>query len=963
MKKWLTTRLLLLGVMGVLFVLLNMSALFGDSPPSSSFGSHATITVQNGSTTTDYDGVLPITMQPQNLILGGFVNSSMSDTLFTDQNATEIGGIGQNITQNAQPFFWYGIIPKQNSKQFKLYTFNDTPATHKFPLGGGSDHITIPHSSSLNITDDLTLEASVNLKDNANKTLMEKPNAWKIFTDANGELQLGVFATFDGWGMQNLIPWPTSKTLAGDGDYDYSASPNRKILRNESQACQGKSWDGERNYYTWSQNPYTLFDHWSVSYDDTHDYPSALGGYNSRAVAIFGGYKDQHSDPANSAWQNTSGYFNYIMYPYVNSIVNDVGVNWFSDHEIGFMFATPRGNTPATWALAGIPYNDSGIFTAGSLQAYNSGSYNQATIQRGERLDDLQAGETLYNVAGYKHSYGQSDTIYNNMRYDHTSNNKMDGGSYGNGYIYDDDSGQGWEIWKIGTAEVGLDEINGIRDIAGLTPNEEGFWFLNHGNGVGTTNDMLGDYNNDGQISSADAHIHFMGYTDNSYIKMNTWTGTYWPCKVTLSLTPFDDTTSHTKRQPDWSGDPLSNVVIKAVHCNVAQYYYGYIQGKLGYDANHSDTTSQYNHYNGNDCISTSAWYSGSHAQFHKSSGSHTGGNYPNSSVGSWYLPDQKSECFAYEVTNTLSCGNGGSNEWAVEDVQHLTAVISTNTTSGSYPTYTTAFWVSVYYTYDGSNTTFFDTNHILNEDTEYDLKVTLDYPELKVYVDDVEVLTDNTSLSSAMGTSTDAVVIGNSLKGWVDNLKIGGVDITSPTYVMDLQFEPSHNLNTQVGDVSNSWNYTGSVADQSASANNATYSITADTTDITTTMGGLVVADEPPPSGTDASIKDQIGAMPIGVFLTPQPVQASVLTAGLHDASTVGTMPQDAWWLLLATIIATVAGAKLMNYIPSLTIVAVAGGVVFAFIILFAGLTLWFLAFYTLWALGTISIQQYWKA
>ena len=123
------------------------------------------------------------------------------------------------------------------------------------------------------------------------------------------------------------------------------------------------------------------------------------------------------------------------------------------------------------------------------------------------------------------------------------------------------------------------------------------------------------------------------------------------------------------------------------------------------------------------------------------------------------------------------------------------------------------------------------------------------------------------------------------------------------------------------------------------------------------------MVADEPPPSGTDAGVKDQVGLLPVDVFLTPQAIQESPITQGLHDASTVGTMPQDAWWLLLATIIATVVGAKLMNYLPSLTVVAVAGGVVFAFIILFAGLTLWFLAFYALWAMGTISIHQYWKA
>ena len=337
-----------------------------------------------------------------------------------------------------------------------------------------------------------------------------------------------------------------------------------------------------------------------------------MGGYNSRSVSIYGGFKDQHSDPPNSGWQNSSGYFNHVMYPYVNSVVADVTQNWFSDHEIAFMQTLPRGNTAATWALAGIPYNDAGIFTGGSVTQQGVASWNQNTLHSGERLDDLAGQDTLYNVADYKDSWAQQDNNYYDLYYMGASIVKIDGhgSGQGNGDIYDDLKGAGYNLWKIGLAEMGLEEIDRIRGVDGLAPLNEGFWYLNHGNGIGTTNDMLGDWDNDGVISWSDTHLHFFQHLSH-YVKMNQWTGTYWPCHYKIAMTPFDDTTSHTKRQPDWSGDPLQNVVIKSVKCHHGIYGMGYWQTKLGYDANHSDTSSSVGYMNNNDCLYTANTWSG----------------------------------------------------------------------------------------------------------------------------------------------------------------------------------------------------------------------------------------------------------------------------------------------------------------------------------------------------------------
>ena len=91
--------------------------IYGDSPAPSTFGSSATIAITNNSTTTDWEGPLPIYMNPLNLINGAFVNSTAGDILFTDQNSVEIGGVGTDIGSNGVPFFFWADVDKGTSKQ------------------------------------------------------------------------------------------------------------------------------------------------------------------------------------------------------------------------------------------------------------------------------------------------------------------------------------------------------------------------------------------------------------------------------------------------------------------------------------------------------------------------------------------------------------------------------------------------------------------------------------------------------------------------------------------------------------------------------------------------------------------------------------------------------------------------------------------------------------------------------
>jgi len=69
---------------------------------------------------------------------------------------------------------------------------------------------------------------------------------------------------------------------------------------------------------------------------------------------------------------------------------------------------------------------------------------------------------------------------------------------------------------------------------------------------------------------------------------------------------------------------------------------------------------------------------------------------------------------------------------------------------------------------------------------------------------------------------------------------RIADTDISSPTWVLDLQYEPNQVEETDKGDAGDSWGWEGTIADQSASSNDATYSITRDMSDISVQVGAL---------------------------------------------------------------------------------------------------------------------------
>ena len=89
-----------------------------------------------------------------------------------------------------------------------------------------------------------------------------------------------------------------------------------------------------------------------------------------------------------------------------------------------------------------------------------------------------------------------------------------------------------------------------------------------------------------------------------------------------------------------------------------------------------------------------------------------------------------------------------------------------------------------------------------------------------------------------ATNTTDLEMLTGFSMIGWADRIRVGGTSIASPTYVLDLQFEPDEVDETQAGTSGNGWIWQGNVFDQSASGNDATYTFKRDTTNISVTAG-----------------------------------------------------------------------------------------------------------------------------
>lgn len=995
-RKW--KLAFLMGFVMVLFA----QPVYGDSPAPSTFGSSSTISVTNASTTTDFEGPLPIDMNPKNLIDGAFVNSTAGDILFTDQNSVEVGGIGTNISSNAVPFFWYTEVDKGTSKQLKLYTFNANPATHKFPLGGTTnDDITVADSASLDIADHLTLEATIELKEDPTGTqeIFFKQGEYRVYLD-NGVLKADLDSTAmaEVWSTQNLVPdvsptynWSSPQNNINDGAVQHDDTTYCTAWSNV-----GGGWGA--NWMYMAQNTtntiqYDFTKKWSIAFNDNLIWDNQGG--------VSGGFPDI---PRKGPWADVingidvEGVYNHGS----PTVAQDTGLGGpYYGQELIELVDDPEGHTTQDnfkdWSLIWWSRDQSGTYQPSAVSEPDwQGIGNWAWGADGQLGDDV-----LHNMwndsdqqsqAWYDLHYPPSQISANQGIQANNNTQFTDGGSYGNALIHSS-LWAGWEQNLAGDPYT----TNPLYDLNQKESYSDTLFF-------NTTNHIhpMHSWGGSGFVTKVPWFDRDRGYmtTNNA--------GGWYGCKFGYRFTDFDET-------------DLQNIKILGIKTHLIFYTNSNVsnQGQDYIDIRYMPDSEVQPHMFNNAGYTLYPWpntgfghwlYSGALSQsfvgdiyhwgepmYYNGANTYVSFTHPTTDVAhpkygqTMTVPDNYGWRDCYGGVSTYSpCF------WhTVEDVNHIAQAILWGQ-GGSSKVEPTAHWIEVRYFAEKlqqSQANLVSTANPLVKDQNYDIKLTFDKPDVKLYVDGVEVASG--TLNGDLTNSVNDVVIGESIAGWVDDVKIGTTDISNPTYALQLAFEPSHNTNTQIGDISNSWTYAGTIADQSGNANNATYNLVADTTDITTTVGGLQVTDDVPAGTGTETVANMVGAVPIATFLTPTPsflesqiasgavsalceidpttglqvdpncVQGehSPFLAGLFLADENSGMPQGVWWLLLATLVATILGSKMFKFIPSLTIVAIVGGVVLGFITLIAGLSYWFLLFYTLWAMGSISIHQYWKA
>lgn len=973
-------------------ILLFAQPVYGDSPAPSTFGSSSTISVTNNSTTTDFEGPLPIDMNPKNLIDGSFVNSTAGDILFTDQNSVEVGGIGTNISSNAVPFFWYTEVDKGTSKQLKLYTFNANPATHKFPLGGTlNDDITVADSASLDIADHLTLEATIELKEDPTGTqeIFFKQGEYRLYLD-NGVLKadLESSTTEEIWSTQNLLPAPSPTYNHSNPQNNQGSGMVTQWAGYGSYNCETKwrtnsGWD--TNNPAWDQAFMDNSYYWYGAFDYNAKYLYAL---DKELMGVLDGHYGIASMPRKGPWAD---------------VVNGIDVEGVYNHE-GYtvnQYNLYNNSSPFGAEMIHLKDDPNGYYTDDNFTGHTIVYWNDIGRADWNNFSNHPWGYlTLQDMNPWNDSDQQSQEWYDRHYPAYWTNNNgiqanmntpfSGGGSYLNAIMHSS-LHSGWE------------QNLAVADITDMN---------SYANNPLYDNNQLGSYT-DTLFQSATNPFDPVNTTthnakdawmapNRAFILPNYQGGNQWTCYVGYRHADFDET-------------GLQNIKILGVKNHLLYQTDNYSGSSTSYD--------QFEIHYGADPETTPSMFNNLGSFGSTKTGSRTltgGGGFGGHYAGTiWHYGSPRSwqgafAQFTHPTTDQSHPKYGQTmntpSSYGFQDMYDYVGPQTTNTTVedvnhwwttlrwGSYNTriYVLAHWLQVNYFAEqmvASTANVVSTGNPLVKDQNYDIKLTFDKPDVKLYVDGVEV--GSSTLSGDITNTSNSIVIGESIAGWVDDIKIGSTDITNPTYALQLAFEPSHNTNTQIGDISNSWTYAGSIADQSGNGNNAIYNLVADTTDITTTVGGLQVTDDVPAGTGTETVANMVGAVPIATFLTPTSTflesqiasgavsavceidpatglqvdpncvqgEHSPFLAGLFLADQNSGMPQGVWWLLLATLVATIIGSKVMKFIPSLTIVAIVGGVVLGFITLIAGLSYWFLLFYTLWAMGSISIHQYWKA
>ncbi len=155
------------------------------------------------------------------------------------------------------------------------------------------------------------------------------------------------------------------------------------------------------------------------------------------------------------------------------------------------------------------------------------------------------------------------------------------------------------------------------------------------------------------------------------------------------------------------------------------------------------------------------------------------------------------------------------------------------------------------------------------------------------------------------IGTSSDSLIIGGGLTGFVDDISI----TSSSTPVLLSPFNPTNTSQTQAGDAGNGFEYIGIIQDGSGSDNDLTYHIFADTVGISSLLIPLG-ASAVPLVLPSSQLPNIFGEPDVSALSTGSTVQQSFISDRLRGIAGSADFPATVFYLIITTaVLAVISG------------------------------------------------------
>ena len=150
-----------------------------------------TIAIDNQSGSALADTPIAVTMNPSGMIAQSFLQADAEDWLPVDVNQTELDGVAQGMSSSSQPW-WIDVTQADGSLSLYEFHMGYSSATRdqRFRFDGTTDTITVTDHADLDITDDLLIEATIELVVWPTVT----STAYLIRKEGAYEIEVGVFA-------------------------------------------------------------------------------------------------------------------------------------------------------------------------------------------------------------------------------------------------------------------------------------------------------------------------------------------------------------------------------------------------------------------------------------------------------------------------------------------------------------------------------------------------------------------------------------------------------------------------------------------------------------------------------------------------------------------------------------------------------------------------------------------------